>query len=83
MKDGFHHAVEVGVHIGIPEPEGAEAGAAEDIVAQEVVIGLNVITVLAAVDLNGEPFTEADEIEIEAFERRLAPEMEALGAEIA
>jgi len=78
--DRDHDAIEVRVDVGIPEPQGAEAGPAEHRIAHGVMVGLNVLPMLAAVDLDDQAAFEADEIKVEAEERRLPAEVGAVPA---
>ncbi|HEY3798702.1 MAG TPA: hypothetical protein VGL58_10150 [Caulobacteraceae bacterium] len=78
ITDSLHHSVEICMDLAVPESQRTEAGPAQDRIAHGVVVGLSVFSVLAAIDLDDQALAVADEVQIEALERRLAAEVEAL-----
>jgi len=62
--DAVHHPVQVLADVRRREPEHAKAFALQDFVPHEIMLGLKVVSVLEAVDLNREPATEAGEVQI-------------------
>jgi hypothetical protein len=74
--NGLNNAVEVGIDVRVPEPQRAESRAAKNCIAHGVVISLQVLGVLASIDLNNQTMLEADEIQIEPQQWRLAAEVE-------
>jgi hypothetical protein len=78
--DCLHDAVEILIHLRIPEPKRAEPCPAEDGVAHGVVSHVDIIAVLTSIHLDDKPLPEADKVQIEAEQRRLPAEMEAVGA---
>jgi hypothetical protein len=77
--DGLDYAVEVGADIGVPESQRAEASSSKDGVAHRVMLNLPVVvSVLTPIDLYDQALLEADEVEIEAEQRRLAAKVEAV-----
>jgi hypothetical protein len=76
VLDRVDNSIEIGVDIGVPEPQRAESHSAEDRIAHRVVIDVTSFGVLAPIVLDDEAVSEADEIQIEPEDRRLTAKVE-------
>jgi hypothetical protein len=82
LLDGADDVVEARIDLEVPEPQGAESGAAQNFVAHGVVVAVDVLGVLATIDFDSETMPEADEVEVEAEKRRLAAKVKSIAAHI-
>jgi hypothetical protein len=80
-QDRFHDSAEVAPDLAGPNPDDPEAVPLENAIAYKIVIGLHVIAVLKAVDLDCQASREAGEVEVIAAERVLPSERETAVAE--
>jgi hypothetical protein len=79
LLDQLNDAVETGIDVRVPDSDRAKARPAKHRVTHGVVIGLRVFGMLASINFDNQTLLEADEIEIEAEQRRLPTEVESLG----
>jgi hypothetical protein len=75
-----HHTVEIGVDVGIPEPEGLKALPFQNGVSDRVVSSLGIFGMTASIALDDKAAAETDEVEVVTAERRLPAEVKPRGA---
>ncbi|MDB5423168.1 MAG: hypothetical protein JWQ29_584 [Phenylobacterium sp.] len=73
-EDCFHHAAEIAPDFSCPHPDDPEAVPPQNSVADKIMIGLHLIAMLKAIDLNDQVLREAGEIEVVAAEGVLPAE---------
>ena len=77
QHDPIHHPVQVAPDLASPEPQHSVSMSRQDPIPDSIVRRLDILTVLAAIDFDGDPPGVADEVEIVAAKRRLAAEVKA------
>ncbi len=75
QHDPVHHLIQVSPHVAAPEPQHLEAMPPENAVAHSVVLGVAIVAVLVAVDLDDKPAREAGKVQIVAAERILSADV--------
>ena len=80
-EDRIDHGVEIAIDVAVPEPQNLEAGVFKRRVPMQIFRVLSACGVLRSIDFHDKPAIETDEIENEAEQRSLAPEMQSLFAE--
>ncbi len=78
-KNGLDDSFDVVTYLGCPESQNTVALVRQNTVANFIVFAMIVLTVLAAVDLNGNSSAMFGEVEEVASKRNLPPEMITVG----
>jgi hypothetical protein len=74
---GLQDAAQVSIHIAVPKPQHAKARARQLSVARQILVGIRLQIVMAAINFDDQGMLQANEINDEAFARRLTPEMKS------
>jgi hypothetical protein len=82
QQDSLNNAIQVRVDVRVPESQRTKTGAAKDCIAHRIVVRVKILAMLATVDFDHQSLLEADKVQVEADERRLASEVKALGPQL-
>ena len=82
MLDSADDVIEARIDLDVPEPQRTKTGAKQDGVAHRIVIGVDIFGVLTPINLDNKTLLEADEVEVESEQRRLAAKVKSVAAHI-